>query len=161
MPCCNRWLLLPILLLAVTAVSSGQGQVKSEGKVAVANCNGCHGWRKPVEERRKLNPPHNKVNLTHGAGAGLWCLDCHQSSNPALLKGREGEGVPFARVEENCLTCHNRQARDWGVGVHGKRLSGWQEERSVARCPTCHNPHSPRFIALVPSPPPAQPRGTP
>lgn len=156
----NLFLLLTGLAMALW-VARGHGQVNTTGKVAVANCANCHGWRKPVTERRILVAPHDGVTLAHGQGAGLWCLDCHHLQNPATLKGREGQAFPFAQAQENCAVCHNRQTRDWRAGVHGKRVASWQGERTVQRCAVCHDPHAPRFAGIVPSSPPSPPRGMP
>lgn len=53
-----------------------------------------------------------------------------------------------------CGQCHFDIQRDTFFGSHGKRLSGWKDEREIETCVGCHDPHVPAYPAMKPLPPP-------
>jgi len=66
--------------------------------------------------------------------------------------------VPFTESYRLCGQCHGTQFRDWRTGIHGKRTGYWDGPKRYLLCVHCHNPHSPRFAALQPLPPPLRPQ---
>ncbi|MEO5375368.1 MAG: cytochrome C [Alphaproteobacteria bacterium] len=128
--------------------------VRVAGPLPRPVCGNCHAWRQPVLERRTLKAPHDKIALAHG-GQPFWCLDCHVGSDPSTLRTFGGDAVAaFGEADRLCVQCHGRQVRDWRAGVHGRRVGGWQGERTVLRCAACHDPHRPAWTPTPPSPPP-------
>jgi hypothetical protein len=118
-------------------------------------CSGCHASQKPNPARRKLDF-HEDIDLKHDA-EHRWCLDCHDMNDRDVLHLASGEKVPFEESYRLCGQCHGDKLRDWKVGVHGRRTGEWNGHKKYLLCANCHNPHQPRFKALVPKPVPIRP----
>ena len=119
-------------------------------------CSDCHADMEPNPERRELVDMHDDIVLDHAEGQ-RWCLDCHNLNDRDTLRLVSGEVVPFTESYRLCGQCHGDKFRDWKVGIHGKRTGYWNGEKQYLLCAHCHNPHSPRFSALAPMPPPVRP----
>ena len=85
-------------------------------------------------------------------------IDCHDSDNRDELRLANGTKIPFAESFKLSGQCHGTQYRDWRSGIHGKRTGYWDGSKRYLLCVHCHNPHSPRFAALQPLPPPVRPQ---
>jgi hypothetical protein len=120
-------------------------------------CTACHDNKslKPNPERRTLGM-HDDVQLRHGP-ASRWCLDCHDLRERDRLHLVNGERVDFTASYQLCGQCHGDKHRDWRAGIHGKRTGHWDGRKQYLLCVHCHNPHAPRFQALVPMPRPRRP----
>ena len=155
---------------AGTALSSGgEGGVSSPGSTAVLfpvppppftegifPCSTCHEAIPPNPERRELGM-HSEIVLQHDE-EHRWCLDCHDQNDRDHLRLASGALVPFTESYRLCGQCHGTQFRDWRNGIHGKRTGYWNGSKRYLLCVNCHNPHSPRFAALEPLPPPVRPQ---
>lgn len=119
-------------------------------------CSDCHADMTPNPERRELVDMHDDIVLEHAEGQ-RWCLDCHNLNDRDKLRLVSGELIPFTESYRLCGQCHGDKYRDWRVGIHGKRTGYWNGEKQYLLCANCHNPHSPRFKALKPLPPPVRP----
>jgi hypothetical protein len=108
-------------------------------------CSNCHQWVTANPEPRKLKTPHDNFELRHGLhGHGkFWCFTCHRQDKQPGLETLEGQAVGFEHAYVVCSQCHVGQARDWALGLHGKRVGNWQGERQVLNCTACHYQHSP------------------
>lgn len=115
-------------------------------------CSQCHQFLPPNTQKRDLYSPHPST-LEHG-GDRFWCLDCHNTDDRDYLRRIDGAVLDFDNAPELCATCHMARYRDWKGGAHGKRIGTWQDERVIAACPQCHNPHSPTIKPRAPKPPP-------
>ncbi len=123
-------------------------------------CSGCHDPNRAVNTaRRILQKPHADIQLQHDE-EHRWCLDCHNAQNRDVLRSASGEPIPFGESYRLCGQCHGIQYRDWKAGVHGKRTGEWDGQKIYLLCVNCHDPHSPRFKALTPLPPPVRPHRT-
>jgi hypothetical protein len=126
----------------------------------ITPCRACHGPEKdfPVNfKRREVLLVHRNVRLNHG-GVRVWCLDCHDPNNRNyLLPLSDGKLIDFQHSYLLCGKCHGTKYRDWKDGIHGKRTGSWSGEKNYLLCIGCHDPHSPKFKALAPKPPPAKP----
>jgi hypothetical protein len=120
-------------------------------------CTSCHESIPPNPERRALEGMHSDIVLHHDE-EHRWCLDCHDVNNRDQLHLASGAGVPFTESYRLCGQCHGTQYRDWRTGIHGKRVGSWNGAKRYLLCVNCHNPHSPRFAALQPLPPPIRPQ---
>ena len=120
-------------------------------------CSQCHDAIPPNPERRKLEGMHGDINFDHDA-EHRWCLDCHDADNRDQLRLASGKHVSFTESYKLCGQCHGDKYRDWKLGVHGKRTGYWNGAKRYLLCVHCHNPHSPRFAALKPLPPPVRPQ---
>jgi hypothetical protein len=119
-------------------------------------CSECHAEQETNPQRRELVDAHDDIVLHH-AEQNRWCLDCHDANNRDMLHMADGELVDFRESYKLCGQCHGIKLRDWRNGVHGKRIGHWNGQKEYFLCVHCHNPHSPRFKALKPEPPPVKP----
>lgn len=127
-------------------------------------CNTCHAWRETNPTRRPLKQPHQAISIKHGRApwTTLWCLDCHYADDNELLQTitphnpaapTKDEQQPantialqeIENIQKVCQRCHSKTVHDWQFGGHGKRVSGWQEERRILGCLACHDPHAPAW----------------
>ncbi len=91
--------------------------------------------------------------IDHG-GNRFWCLTCHAGDNIDYLRTSNNEKIEFGQSYLICGSCHADRQKDWYFGAHGKRVSGWQDERVILACTHCHDPHKP---AVTPRAPKARP----
>lgn len=122
------------------------------------NCMECHRlfpakWHydRPINE-------HKNISLDHGNNR--FCLNCHHPANRNAFVDYDGAEIAQADVVSLCAKCHGTIHRDWLAGVHGRQNGHWDPakgEQTKLRCIQCHDPHSPRFKPMVPSPPPRYP----
>lgn len=120
-------------------------------------CSSCHADMETDHQRRELSGIHEDIRFEHDA-EHRWCLDCHDADDRDQLKLASGEKLPFTESYRLCGQCHGTQYRDWKRGIHGKRTGYWDGAKRYLLCVNCHDPHSPRFKALAPLPPPVRPR---
>jgi len=115
-------------------------------------CSRCHEEGDTDPEPRRLRTRHTR-EIHHGGGK-MWCLSCHDIDNVAYLTtlGDRKFGLDQAYIV--CGNCHPYRQKDWYFGGHGKRVSGWREERVILNCTHCHDPHAPAIPPRPPQPPP-------
>ncbi len=119
-------------------------------------CKQCHD--RPGDPTRRELAFHDEIQAQFSHDAEhRWCLDCHDNANRDVLHLSSGAPVPFTESYRLCGQCHGDKFRDWRAGVHGKRIGRWDGQKTYFLCVNCHNPHSPRFKALKPEPPPVRP----
>ncbi len=119
-------------------------------------CSGCHADLEPNPTRRKVDF-HDDIVLEHDE-ENRWCLDCHDAKNRDRLRLASGALIEFTESYKLCGQCHGTQYRDWKAGIHGKRTGYWNGTKRYLLCVHCHSPHSPRFKAIEPLPPPIRPQ---
>ena len=120
-------------------------------------CMECHIELETNSERRALVEMHDDIDaMFNHDSENRWCLDCHYENNRDSLKLASGNRIGFDESYKLCGQCHGDKLRDWKVGVHGKRTGEWNGDKHYLLCVHCHNPHSPRFQALKPLPPPVR-----
>ncbi len=119
-------------------------------------CSECHADMEPNLKRRQLEYMHTDIVLNHAEGQ-RWCLDCHNPNDRDKLRLVSGELIEFTESYRLCGQCHGDKYRDWKVGIHGKRTGYWNGDKQYLLCPSCHNPHDPKFKPLAPMPPPVRP----
>lgn len=115
-------------------------------------CMRCHRVIQPNPNPRPLHAPHRKEQ-NHGDGR-MWCTTCHHLENRDKLTGLLDDEVDYDRAYIVCGSCHAVEQRDWFFGGHGKRASGWDEQRRLYNCTHCHDPHDPPIKEREPGPPP-------
>ncbi len=145
----------------------GEGPVAKPGSaVLMKRCTDCHAERVAPDapdacdtcHEKGIAAPHAGVVLNH-AEEQRGCLDCHDEQDRDVLHLANGTPVPFGESFRLCGQCHGPRLRDWKLGLHGKRIGGWDVEQEALLCAHCHNPHSPRFPSMKPLPPPRRPAG--
>jgi hypothetical protein len=123
-------------------------------------CSRCHAGRVPDGHERKLTEFHTQKVLDHGTQKG-WCYRCHTADDIDHLHLPDGTKVGFDEAYELCGACHGDKLRDWNAGIHGLTTGFWLGDRDRRSCPSCHDPHKPRFPLMTPEHPPARPRTAP
>lgn len=131
-------------------------------------CSRCHegaaqsasGARAPDPRERKLTEFHTQKVLNHGTQKG-WCYRCHTTDDIDHLHLPDGTRVGFDEAYELCGACHGDKLRDWRAGIHGLTTGFWLGDRERRSCPTCHDPHNPKFPLMTPEHAPALPRTVP
>jgi len=121
-------------------------------KLKFEDCMRCHEDEDIDPEPRRLRTRHVR-EIDHG-GNRFWCLTCHAGDNIEYLRTPDNVKIDFDQSYLICGSCHADRQKDWFFGAHGKRVSGWQEERVIFACTQCHDPHKP---AVAPRPPKARP----
>jgi len=120
-------------------------------------CNDCHSDIVPNPQRRELVDFHDDIGaIFNHDSENRWCLDCHDMNNRDSLRLASGKLLSFEESYKLCGQCHGEKLRDWKVGVHGKRIGEWNGKKEYLLCVHCHNPHSPKFEAMTPEPPPVR-----
>jgi hypothetical protein len=124
-------------------------------------CGDCHDDAESDFTPRELEEPHDNFRLEHGLhGKGeFWCFTCHRVKGAGGLKTLEKDKLGFDEAYVLCAQCHAQEARDWTFGAHGKRVQGWQGERTLLNCTVCHFQHRPAIPAREPFGPPPMRRG--
>jgi hypothetical protein len=124
-------------------------------------CGDCHDDAESDFTPRELAEPHDNFKLEHGLhGRGeFWCFTCHRVKGAGGLKTLEKDKLGFDEAYVVCAQCHSQEARDWTFGAHGKRVEGWQGERTLLSCTVCHFQHRPAVPAREPLGPPPMRRG--
>ncbi len=122
-------------------------------------CSQCHAYLPRNPQKRELQF-HKEIVIKGHAEEQRWCLDCHDLNDRDKLRLINGNKIRFDDSYLLCGQCHGNIYRDWRVGVHGKRVGMWDGPKQYFLCPSCHNPHSPRFRQLKPEPPPIRPERT-
>jgi hypothetical protein len=117
-------------------------------------CSDCHFDETTHRNVRELQDDHDDIELKHG---DLWCLHCHDADDKDQLHLADEGRVAFDESWRLCTQCHANKLADWRAGVHGKRTGSWWGPKEYQTCVVCHAPHSPRFGALEPKPPPKRP----
>jgi len=116
------------------------------------DCSECHEEGDTDPEPRRLRTRHVR-EIDHGSHR-FWCLTCHDSEDMHFLRSSRNEKIGFDQSHLICGSCHADRQRDWYFGGHGKRVSGWQDERVILTCTQCHDPHAPAMKPREPKPPP-------
>ena len=106
-------------------------------------CRHCHEGHLPSEMFGEIRPgAHWHIQMEHAPGHLMNCQTCHVKDQVWLFHAGQ-EQVDANNAPRMCLGCHFEQERDWELGAHGKRVTGWQYERGIHSCVDCHNPHRP------------------
>lgn len=154
------------LVPKIDSLKTNNNLINSKTEIAVEKppfsddifpCSNCHDYITPNPRKRKLVDMHEEISaMFNHDSANRWCLDCHDLQYRDSLRLASGRRIPFDSLYLLCGQCHGDKLRDWKVGVHGKRTGYWNGQKRYLLCVHCHNPHSPRFKALKPMPPPVR-----
>lgn len=116
-------------------------------------CSTCHDKADQVNRTPRTIEFHEHIVLKHDE-KNRWCLDCHSAQYRDFLHLADGRLVPFTESYRLCGQCHGPTLRNWKAGEHGKRTGSWNGEKQYLLCPSCHNPHAPKFKPIEPKRPP-------
>lgn len=121
-------------------------------RIGKFRCTDCHaGGFRPDGDRTGPQKAHWGMALHHAGAKTMDCFTCHAPDKGMSLRTLSGDSVGWNKPYMVCAQCHFRQAEDWAIGAHGKRLGGWAGDRVVQNCTGCHNPHDPAFKSRMPA----------
>lgn len=107
------------------------------------NCSVCHTGG-DIRTQGDGQQAHWDIQLQHSKAMN--CQTCHDVEQPQALKFGD-QRVSMDHSYQLCSSCHFQQEKDFRIGAHGKRLTGWAKPRVVKNCTECHDPHQPHFKA--------------
>lgn len=124
-------------------------KIWSEGKAQ--SCQECHlGSSLEKIKGDYFKKAHWNISLEHAKSPIMDCSTCHNTEK--VWNFNVGKtSVDIDGAVQVCAQCHSQQQKDWEIGAHGKRVTGWQTERAVLSCVACHDPHHPTIEKRWPS----------
>ena len=118
---------------------------KAWSDAKVQSCKRCHdGYSLNKMKGNKFRKAHWDIRLIHGDKHTMRCTTCHNKNQVWSLNFGD-QRVSVNRAPKLCIQCHFQQGKSWEIGAHGKRASGWQFQKAVGSCVSCHNSHRPAF----------------
>ena len=148
--------------IATASPPAPSGQVRVVPRSTVVPtypCARCHDERASDPHERPLEELHQRIAVAHGSAEG-WCYRCHVEGDPDRFRLQDGRIAGFDESHELCMGCHGEIAADWRDGIHGLTTGRWNGPRDKRSCTACHDPHAPRFPAMIPRPAPRRPRSS-
>lgn len=122
------------------------------------SCKECHQNYALTDIKGDEHPrSHWNISLVHANIEIMNCQTCHSKTEVWKFNGMQSP-VDANQTAQLCAQCHYKQKRDWETGAHGKSAVGWQYEKAIYNCVSCHNPHSPSFKKLWPKVAPYRPK---
>jgi formate dehydrogenase gamma subunit len=106
--------------------------------IAPVNCGRCH-----ERQTESFNASVHGLALKAGHDDAATCRDCHDSHN-IISETSPSSPLYFTRQAETCGTCHDKEARDWALSVHGKAVIAGSHDAPT--CTGCHDEHKIRSL---------------
>jgi formate dehydrogenase gamma subunit len=106
--------------------------------VSLVSCGACH-----LRQTASFNASVHGLALKAGHADSATCQDCHDSHE--MVSGDSPTSpIYFARQAETCGACHDQEARDWALSVHGQAVQAGS--RDAPTCTGCHDEHKIRSL---------------
>jgi hypothetical protein len=105
------------------------------------DCSQCHDGQ-DLSSQHPGKQAHGEIKLQHAKF--MDCSTCHVTTSPSTL-AFGSERVGLDQAYQMCSSCHSSEGKDFLLGAHGKRITGWKGPRVIKNCTSCHNPHEPSF----------------
>jgi uncharacterized CHY-type Zn-finger protein len=147
-----------------TARLSAADLIAAKADTSQFECYVCHDKAHPVkikydaQENIILPAEHQDLKMGHGRhNRNNNCFNCHNEKNLEVLQTRDGRELKVEQSPQLCGSCHGPTYRDWEAGVHGRTSGYWNRALGPIdrkTCPSCHDPHSPKFPPRKPAPGP-------
>ena len=106
--------------------------------VAPVNCAACH-----ARQTESFNASVHGLALKAGHNDAATCQDCHDS-HAMVSADSPTSPIYFSRQAETCGACHDKEARDWALSVHGKAVLAGSHDAPT--CTGCHDEHKIRSL---------------
>ena len=106
--------------------------------VAPVNCAACH-----ARQTESFNASVHGLALKAGHNDAATCQDCHDS-HEMVSADSPTSPVYFSRQAQTCGACHDKEARDWALSVHGKAVLAGSHDTPT--CTGCHDEHKIRSL---------------
>src|SRR5450432_962497 len=108
---------------------------------ARVNCAACH-----ARQTASFNASVHGLALKAGHNDAATCQDCHDSHE--MVSGDSPTSPTyFSRQAETCGACHDKEAHDWALSVHGKAVLAGSHDAPT--CTGCHDEHKIRSLKNV------------
>lgn len=123
------------------------------------HCQDCHAKKNKefILSKKKTTLKHENFAGKHGR-TDVACGGCHDRNNSNFLRSTPDARASFVNPSPVCKQCHQDRYKDWEIGIHGKRLGGWNIGKKQLHCIECHGPHSVRFKTMKAEPAPIKPK---
>lgn len=124
-------------------------------------CSECHSDFEHEPTSNRPQGEHADILAKFDHGSTIYCMSCHHTQDRESYVDNLGQAMSAASSETLCARCHGPKYRDWNDGAHGRINGFWDDsfgERNRVTCVQCHDPHTPKFPKMVPSPPPIRSR---
>jgi hypothetical protein len=106
--------------------------------LARVNCAVCH-----ARQTDSFNASVHGLALKAGHEDAATCQDCHDSHE--IISGNSpASPIYFARQAETCGACHEQEAREWKISVHGQAVAAGSHDAPT--CTGCHYEHQIRSL---------------
>jgi len=106
--------------------------------VALVNCETCH-----ARQTKSFNASVHGLALKAGHDDAATCQDCHDS-HEMVSSDSPTSPIYFSRQAQTCGACHDQEARDWSLSVHGKAVLAGSHDAPT--CTGCHDEHKIRSL---------------
>ena len=106
--------------------------------VALVNCATCH-----ARQTKSFNASVHGLALKAGHNDAATCQDCHDS-HAMVSSDSPTSPIYFSRQAQTCGACHDKEARDWALSVHGKAVLAGSHDAPT--CTSCHDEHKIRSL---------------
>ncbi len=106
--------------------------------VALVNCETCH-----ARQTKSFNASVHGLALKTGHNDAATCQDCHDS-HAMVSSDSPTSPIYFSRQAQTCGACHDQEARDWALSVHGKAVLAGSHDAPT--CTGCHDEHKIRSL---------------
>jgi formate dehydrogenase gamma subunit len=105
---------------------------------APVNCAACH-----ARQTESFNASVHGLALKAGHNDAATCQDCHDS-HEMVSADSPASPIYFTRQAQTCGACHDKEARDWALSVHGKAVLAGSHDAPT--CTGCHDEHKIRSL---------------
>jgi formate dehydrogenase gamma subunit len=106
--------------------------------LAPVDCARCH-----ERQTESFNASVHGLALKAGHDDAATCRDCHDTHD-VISDTSPSSPIYFSRQAETCGACHDKEARDWALSVHGKAVLAGSHDAPT--CTGCHDEHKIRSL---------------
>jgi len=108
-------------------------------KLRAVDCGRCHAG-----ENASYQAGVHGLAAKAGDLTAATCLDCH-GSHDVLPPDSPASPLSFTHLAGTCGQCHDQEAQDWSISVHGKAVAAGIHDAPT--CTDCHSEH--RNVSLT------------
>jgi formate dehydrogenase gamma subunit len=98
-----------------------------------AQCTSCH-----EQQTASFAASVHGLALKAGHTEAANCQDCHDS-HEIISDNSPTSPIYYSRQAQTCGACHEKEARDWALSVHGRAVAAGSHDAPT--CTGCHNEH--------------------